>query len=151
MRTVNFKNSVIALAIGLSVISCGGRGGNQQSGTVTTETESVSNNSGYNDAQGLNSTDPNWPSNEFTKVLPGKPYGKITKASVQDMGSYKVFSVEVDGTHAQAAEYGATLYSNGFAEMETENNEVFKGSKDGYTTRVVKNTGGDYFVEVVKR
>jgi hypothetical protein len=38
---VNFKNSVIALAIGLTVASCGGRGGNQQSGTATTETAKV--------------------------------------------------------------------------------------------------------------
>ena len=41
MTTVNFKNSVIALAIGLAVVSCGSRGGNQQSGAVTTETAKV--------------------------------------------------------------------------------------------------------------
>ena len=143
MVKLNFKNSLIALAIGLVMVSCGGNSNKQQQ-SATAET-------GYNDAQGLNSTDANWPSNEFTKILPGKPYGKITKAGVQDMGSYKVFSVEVDGTHAQAAEYGSTLYSNGFAEMETENNEVFKGSKDGYTARIGKYTGGGYFVEVVKK
>jgi hypothetical protein len=39
MKRINFKNSVIALAIGLSVVSCGGRGGNQQSGTETTDTK----------------------------------------------------------------------------------------------------------------
>ena len=38
MNTIaNFKNSVIALAIGLAVVSCGGRGGNQQSGAETSE------------------------------------------------------------------------------------------------------------------
>ena len=37
MTTINFKNSVIALAIGLAVVSCGGGGGNQQSGTATSE------------------------------------------------------------------------------------------------------------------
>ena len=40
MTRVNFKNSLIALAIGLSVVSCGGRGGNQQSGGASeTKTE----------------------------------------------------------------------------------------------------------------
>ena len=37
MRTLNFKNSVIALAVGLAMLSCGGRGGNQQSGTTASE------------------------------------------------------------------------------------------------------------------
>jgi hypothetical protein len=41
MTTVNFKNSVIVLAIGLVVASCGGRGGNQQSGTATSEQAKV--------------------------------------------------------------------------------------------------------------
>jgi hypothetical protein len=40
MKTsVIFKNSVIAVAIGLVMASCGGRGGNQQSGAATTETK----------------------------------------------------------------------------------------------------------------
>jgi len=142
MTRVNFKNSLIALAIGLVMVSCGGNS-NKQSTASTTET-------GYNDAQGLNSTDPNWPSNEYTKVLPGKPYGKITMAGVQDMGSYKVFAVEVDGTFEQAAEYGVTLLNNGFVQSETTNNELFKGSKNGYTARVVKFSNGGYAVEVVK-
>jgi len=37
MTRVNFKNSVIALAIGLSVVSCGGGGSKQQSGAATSE------------------------------------------------------------------------------------------------------------------
>jgi hypothetical protein len=41
MTRVNFKNSVIALAIGLVMVSCGGRGGNQQSGSATSETAKV--------------------------------------------------------------------------------------------------------------
>ena len=41
MTTVNFKNSMIALAIGLVMVSCGGRGGNQQSGTATSEEAKV--------------------------------------------------------------------------------------------------------------
>ena len=36
---VNIKNIVIALAIGLVMVSCGGRGGNQQGGAATTETQ----------------------------------------------------------------------------------------------------------------
>ena len=40
MTRVNFKNIVIALAIGLVMVSCGGRGGNKQSGNATeTKTE----------------------------------------------------------------------------------------------------------------
>ena len=39
MTTVNFKNSLIALAIGVAVVSCGGRGGNQQSGAATSEAQ----------------------------------------------------------------------------------------------------------------
>ena len=38
---INFKNSVIALTIGLVMASCGGRGGNQQSGAATPETAKV--------------------------------------------------------------------------------------------------------------
>ena len=41
MTTENFKNSVIALAIGLIMASCGGGGGNQQSGTATSEEAKV--------------------------------------------------------------------------------------------------------------
>ena len=38
MINTKFKNSVIAVAIGLAVVSCGGRNSNsQQSGTATTE------------------------------------------------------------------------------------------------------------------
>jgi hypothetical protein len=37
MTNVNIKNSVIALAIGIVMVSCGG--GNQQSGTTTPETK----------------------------------------------------------------------------------------------------------------
>ena len=43
---VNFKNSVIALAIGLVMTSCGGRGGNQQSGAATSETQTETAKSG---------------------------------------------------------------------------------------------------------
>ena len=148
-RNIFLAIAIVAI-IASVLVGCTGKR-QQQTATTKTETENASNNSGYNDALGLSSTDTNWPSNEYTKVLPGKPYGKITTASVQDMGSYKVFSVEVDGTPAQAAEYGATLYTNGFAELDTENNEVFKGSKDGYTVRVGKYSSGGYFVEVVKK
>jgi hypothetical protein len=41
MKRVNFKNSVIALAIGMATVSCGGSGSNQQSGTATSETAKV--------------------------------------------------------------------------------------------------------------
>ena len=37
MTKMKFKNSLIALAIGLVMVSCGGRGGNQQSGAATPE------------------------------------------------------------------------------------------------------------------
>ena len=46
MTKMNLKNSVIAMAIGLSVVSCGGRGGNQQSGTATSETQTETVSSG---------------------------------------------------------------------------------------------------------
>jgi len=46
MTVTNFKISVIALAIGLVMISCGGRGGNQQSGAATTETAKVESKGG---------------------------------------------------------------------------------------------------------
>ena len=41
MKKVNFKNSVMIaiMAIGMVMVSCGGRSGNQQSGTATTETK----------------------------------------------------------------------------------------------------------------
>jgi hypothetical protein len=39
MTKVYLKFSLIALAIGVLVVSCGGRGGNQQSGTTTTDTK----------------------------------------------------------------------------------------------------------------
>ena len=41
MTNTKFKNSVIALAIGLVMVSCGGRSGNQQSGTATSGTAKV--------------------------------------------------------------------------------------------------------------
>ena len=51
MAKVNFKNSVIALAIGLLMVSCGSRGSNQQSGNATetkteTQAEQTKNGSG---------------------------------------------------------------------------------------------------------
>ena len=39
MTRVKFKNSVIALAIGLFAVSCGGGGSKQSSGSATTETK----------------------------------------------------------------------------------------------------------------
>ena len=39
MRSINFKNSVIALVFGLFAVSCGGSGSKQQSNTKATETK----------------------------------------------------------------------------------------------------------------
>jgi hypothetical protein len=55
MKRVNFKNSVIALAIGLSLVSCGGRGGNQQGGNTSetkseTQTEQTKSGGGFTSA-----------------------------------------------------------------------------------------------------
>ena len=58
MTRVNFKNSVIALAIGLSVVSCGGRGGNQQSGAATSEMQTEQAKSVGETLEDLN--DNNW-------------------------------------------------------------------------------------------
>ena len=41
MKKVNFKNYVLALTIGLVMVSCGGRGSNQQNGTLNTPSEAV--------------------------------------------------------------------------------------------------------------
>ena len=55
---MNFKNSVIAMAIGVVMISCGGRGGNQQGGGQKTDVEAAMELLKNADDKGV--TDDNW-------------------------------------------------------------------------------------------
>ena len=102
MKRVNFKNSVIALAIGLAVVSCGGRGGNQQSGdTSETKTETKASKGGAD-----------WTSNEYTKQLP-KPDITVSRAEKGPNGYNVDFEYE-SATLENLKAYVAKLKAAGF-------------------------------------
>ena len=96
--------------------------------------------------------DSKWPDNEYTRALGQKPEGTITTAAIQDMGTFKVFAVEVSGTAEQAKAYAAALKKAGFKAGELERpSEVLNASKGGYKVKVgAYSTGDSWYIQVVK-
>jgi hypothetical protein len=140
MTKVNFKNSVIALAISLVMVSCGGRGGNQQSGSAATteaKTETAKVKQGV-DVNGQPKTW-EWQTNDKTAILP-KPNGTIRIIT----DDYGIYSVQMFWTIDEAKAYGDILA--GDSAFNVTKNELieagstkvynFKGTKDGYTVTI---------------
>ena len=146
MKQLNFKNSLIALTISLVMVSCGG--GNKQSQSEATTPETTQQ---AVESQSTDNGD-KWANNEYTQALAQKPEGTITMAEIQDMGSYKVFAVEVNGTAEQAKTYATALQNAGFKAGEIERpSEVFNGSKGNYKVKVgAYSTGDSWYIQVVK-
>jgi hypothetical protein len=89
MKRVNFKNSVIAMAIGLVMVSCvGGSGkkvGEQLVDKIVEEaTKDVKIKEKVSETK--------WPSNEYTKQA-SKPDMEITEADDFELGNVKGFAV----------------------------------------------------------
>jgi len=127
MNRVNIKNSVIALAIGLIMISCGGRGGNQQSGTATTETTQVESKGGNNSAR--------WPADRF------KPYNipEYTAGSVGAVGNESVYICNT--TRDECLAYLKSLVAAGIKDDETEDYvDLFEGGSVQFV-RIVLSDG----------
>ena len=102
MTTETFKNSVIALAIGLVMASCGSRGGNQQSGGASeTKTKAEASKGGAD-----------WTSNEYTKQLP-KPDITVRRAEKGPNGFNVDFEYE-SATLENLKAYVAKLKAAGF-------------------------------------
>ena len=122
---VNFKNSVIAMAIGLSVVSCGGRGGNQQGGAATSETQVETTKSGGVDLV----------INDFTKQIP-KP--DIAIKSAHSTGQHgEIYMVNFqDATIEQVRAYAEKVKAAGFTIGADE------GDGGDYYTYNAKNAAG---------
>ena len=101
MTKVNFKNSLIALAIGLVMASCGGRGSNaQQSGgnseAAKTETKSTAQVAGSMEA--FTENDRDFVSDEWIKEVAinaglknlGKPKGSTVKEAFRSETIYNI-------------------------------------------------------------
>ena len=124
MTKVNFKNGLIALAICLVIVSCGGRGGNQQNvvGDIEKKAEKVVE---------AKSTSSGWENNEFTKQLPA-PEISISAAGESSMGYSANFG---NATLEQVQTYAAKVKSAGF------NVEVYESADDTYSFSA-KNASG---------
>ena len=139
MTTVNFKNSVIAVAIGLSVVSCGGRGGNQQSGTETSESAKVETTT--------KSDGDKWPSNEFTKQVP-KPDLTIYAAEDGPNG----YNVDFIGaTFEQIKAYADKVKAAGFDKVvnEDSDSDMYSYSANnaaGWRVVVSKSGAGSFMI-----
>ena len=120
MTTVNFKNSVIALAIGLVMASCGGRGGNaQQSGgsseAAKVETKSTAQTAGSMDVMtedDLNELGQNWkmnfPAKTGIKNL-GKPKGSKIEMVAPGVTNF-VINFECEKPSAVCASYAKAVW-----------------------------------------
>ena len=106
MTKMNLKNSVIAVAIGIAVVSCGGRGGNQQSGGATAETAQVESKGGSSSAI--------WPADRF------KPYNipEYTAGNVGAVGNESVYICNT--TRDECLAYIRSLVAAGVKDDETE-------------------------------
>jgi hypothetical protein len=124
MTNSNFKNSVIALAIGIFAVSCGGSGSKKPGGVSdiekqaakTVETKSVSSG---------------WESNEYTKQLP-KPDISVSAAGESSMGYSANFS---NATLEQVKAYAAKVKTSGFSA------DAYESDGDTYTFSA-KNAAG---------
>ena len=128
MTQVNFKNSVIALAIGLFAASCGGGGSKQQSGQATTETAKVETKksaavTGSMDVMtedDLNELGQNWkenfPAKTGIKNL-GKPKGSKIEMVAPGVTNF-VINFECENPSAVCAPYAKSVWdlTKGIAE-----------------------------------
>jgi hypothetical protein len=122
---VNFKNGVIALAIGLVIASCGGRGGNQQSGSATSDTKT----------EAAKSSGVDLVINDFTKQIP-KPDIAIKSAySTGQNGEIYMVNFQ-DATIEQVRAYAAKVKEAGFTIGADE------GDGGDYYTYNAKNAAG---------
>jgi hypothetical protein len=124
MKKVNFKNSVIALAIGLVTVSCGGGNTNKQNGTATetkpeTKTEQAASNNETRDWQGI--IKKNWGADIVM------PNGWTTEKVNLDEANGKVYHVEVElnvGGTASAMDFLNTVFEATKAVAANGNHEV---------------------------
>jgi hypothetical protein len=95
MSKVSFRTGMIALAIGLVVVSCGG--GNSNKTDAEKEAQKIEKEA-VKKAGIKETVTANWPDNEYTKQL-SKPEIDIKVAGIGEWGGSKVFSVTfADGT-----------------------------------------------------
>ena len=118
MAKVNFKNSVIALAIGLVMVSCGGNVSKKQSadGTTTTEqTKAPTSKSGDG-----------WTSNEYLKQIP-KPDFVIHPDDV-DISDRRAL-VRFSATKEQVTAYWEKVKAAGFTKntMNSDGEDMLSG------------------------
>jgi hypothetical protein len=131
MVKINFKISVIALAIGVFAVSCGGGGSKQnaaQSGGKA-KTETVGNQ---------------FPSNDLTAVIPKPTVGEFESTKDGSSGNIRRFVIFMTWTVDDAKSYANTLKGEGWeASLDKTYNDgsyEFEAKKDGVTVGVNNNS-----------
>jgi hypothetical protein len=144
MTTVNFKNGVIAAAIGLALVSCGGRGGNQQSGAASeTKTEAATT---VKKVEGSNK----WPDNHFTKQVPKLEFAINSDGVDVDENRVIVRFRDAQPTKEQVKAYWEKIKAAGFTVNVLEADDNFGLSLQaknaaGYTVELT-----DYSITIRK-
>jgi hypothetical protein len=124
MAKSNFKKSMIALVIGLVVVSCSGRSGNQQSGTAASETAQQATPSKSDLRERYKEIER--PKVEFIADWMLPTDGVITEFILEDEG-LGIYKISVQGiTKSQCEPYKKTLESKGMVKgFDTfSNNDV---------------------------
>lgn len=105
MATTNFKNIVITLAIGLTLVSCGGNSKKQKAETATSESSSS-----YNPKEHFTAVKVNI---DFIEDWMLPTDGVITEVEFEDAG-LGIYRIRVDGiSKAQCEKYEKMLESKG--------------------------------------
>ena len=129
MKRINFKISVIALAIGMfALTSCGGGNSKKQGGTDLEKAAEEIVKDVVKKAEVKETVTANWPDNEYTKQL-SKPEIVIKIAGIAEMGGKKMFSLTfADGTKKEQIKAC-----------------VEKVKADGFTKNASESDGGDTY------
>ena len=137
MKNINFKTIVIALAIGLVMLSCGGRGSNQQSDTATSE--STLQQAAPASGSSLEIKDVNI--NNWQAVVKAQregveiplPEGWTVEKAEPSRGSYVAVTFNINGS-TTAEEFGQILMDATKAVAQNGNHKIEiteKGTAEG--------------------
>ena len=146
MKRVNFKNSLIAAAIGLTVVSCGGRGGNKQQSSEASETKTEAATS-VKKVEGSNK----WPDNHFTKQVPKLEFAINSDGVDVDEERVIVRFRDANPTKEQIRAYWVKIKEAGFTVNVLEADDNFGISYQaknaaGYTVELT-----DYSISIRKQ
>jgi hypothetical protein len=123
MTRVNFKNSVIALAIGLTVVSCGGGNSNKQSGAATPESSGQAATVNLSDYY----TAVERPTVEYIDDWMLPTDGILTKVTDEGFNTYTFIIDAIN--KAQYDKYISTLEARGMKKFHSTYNASYRNDK----------------------